>query len=208
MKKRLVAAALVVAAALAGGVAYATITSGGTIHGCVARSNGSLRVVDSDGLCKQNETALDWNVAGARGPTGPPGQTGPTGRAGPTGSQGPTGHTGATGGRGPTGPPGEPGTGGPSAYGQINGFFNPPTFTHSHNIVAVERFNGIYCVFLDPSIDLNSVIAVGNVFVNDYVESLDPGACGTIAHGNGIQVNIADSSGTPQDATFSIAVFP
>ena len=60
--------ALIVAA---GGAAYATIPdSGGKIHGCIGKSNGNLRVVESAGDCRTNESALEWN---RQGPPGPPG---------------------------------------------------------------------------------------------------------------------------------------
>jgi hypothetical protein len=53
-------------AAAVGGVAYATIPDpAGTIHGCYARSGGSLRVIDDSVTnCKSTETSLDWNVQG------------------------------------------------------------------------------------------------------------------------------------------------
>ena len=52
---------------------YATIPdSGGTIHGCYAKSGGSLRVIDAGVTnCKSTETSLDWNVQGQQGPQGP-----------------------------------------------------------------------------------------------------------------------------------------
>jgi hypothetical protein len=79
-------AALVVAA---GGIAVAAIPdSSGVIHGCYGKSNGQLRVVDSAGGCKKNETAISWNQ---RGPAGPRGLPGPRGPQGPPGPQGPAG---------------------------------------------------------------------------------------------------------------------
>jgi hypothetical protein len=54
-----------------GGVAFATIPdSSKTIHGCYNKSNGNLRVVESAGDCRKNETALPWNQ---QGPPGTPG---------------------------------------------------------------------------------------------------------------------------------------
>jgi hypothetical protein len=54
------------------GVAYATIPdSSGAIHGCYARSGGSLRVIDATVTnCKSGETSLDWNVQGTTGAAG------------------------------------------------------------------------------------------------------------------------------------------
>lgn len=31
-----------------------------SVHGCVAKSSGYLRIVGPDDVCKQSETALDW----------------------------------------------------------------------------------------------------------------------------------------------------
>src|SRR4051794_1772017 len=61
--------------------------SNGVIHGCILQ-NGNLRVIDSaTSACKRNETSLDWNQTGLRGPAG---ATGPTGPKGDTGSPGPS----------------------------------------------------------------------------------------------------------------------
>ena len=81
------------------GTAYAAIPGGdGTIHGCYAKSGGTLRVIDASGnTCKSGETALDWNqqgVPGPQGPTGAKGDTGPTGAQGPQGEPGPAGVSG------------------------------------------------------------------------------------------------------------------
>ncbi len=93
-------ALLAVAAALAvAGVAYATIPDGnGVIHGCYAKSGGSLRVIDASVTnCKSTETSLDWNVQGPAGPQGPQGPQGLQGDPGPTGPQGPAGPAGPSG---------------------------------------------------------------------------------------------------------------
>jgi hypothetical protein len=76
-------AAAVVAAGLAG-TAYATIPGGdGTIHGCYAKSGGTLRVIDASVTnCKAGETALNWNQHGQPGPQGPQGEPGPAGPPG------------------------------------------------------------------------------------------------------------------------------
>jgi hypothetical protein len=69
------------------GTAYATIPAGdGVIHGCYAKSGGTLRVIDASVTnCKAGETALNWSQQGVPGPTGDPGEPGP---AGPQGEQG------------------------------------------------------------------------------------------------------------------------
>jgi hypothetical protein len=76
-----------VAAVALAGTAYATIPAGdGVIHGCYAKSGGTLRVIDASVTnCKSGETALDWSQLGQPGPKGDPGAPGP---AGPQGEQG------------------------------------------------------------------------------------------------------------------------
>jgi hypothetical protein len=108
-KRGLVAIAAGAALLVAAGVAYATIPGpDGVIHGCYARSGGSLRVIDASVTnCKSTETSLDWNVQGPQGPAGPPGSQGATGPQGPQGADGP---------QGPTGPPGP--------TGLSHGYFN------------------------------------------------------------------------------------
>jgi len=103
--RALVAVVATGALLVAGGIAYATIPDGnGTIHGCYAKSGGSLRVIDAGVTnCKSTETSLNWNVQGQPGPQGPVGPTGPTGATGP---QGPQGVQGSQGPQGPAGPSG------------------------------------------------------------------------------------------------------
>lgn len=57
------------------------------VHACVNQAGG-IRIVDAGTNCKQNETALDWNVQGAKGD---PGLQGPMGEPGPKGDAGPSG---------------------------------------------------------------------------------------------------------------------
>jgi hypothetical protein len=64
------------------------------VHGCYARKDGVLRIVDPGVQCDATEVALDWLRAGRNGPTGP---TGATGAPGDTGPVGPTGAAGADG---------------------------------------------------------------------------------------------------------------
>jgi hypothetical protein len=87
-----------VATAALAGTAYATIPAGdGAIHGCYAKSGGTLRVVDASVTnCTAGETALDWSQQGQPGPKGDPGAPGP---AGPQGTQGEPGTPGAVAGR-------------------------------------------------------------------------------------------------------------
>jgi hypothetical protein len=57
----------------------------GTINGCVAKSDGRLRIVGSTSKCRSKEKALSFN---ARGPKGPKGPAGPRGRKGDPGDGG------------------------------------------------------------------------------------------------------------------------
>jgi hypothetical protein len=72
------------------GTAYATIPAGdGVIHGCYAKSGGTLRVIDASVTnCKAGETALNWSQQGVPGPTGEPGPAGPQGEQGKPGAPG------------------------------------------------------------------------------------------------------------------------
>ena len=46
-------------------LAAATLARADVIHGCVARSNGKLRIVAVAGMCNsRTETPLDWNQSG------------------------------------------------------------------------------------------------------------------------------------------------
>jgi hypothetical protein len=77
--------ALGVALGAAGGVAYSSIPDAqGVIHACYSNTaTGALRVIDTDGsgICRGDETALDWNQQGQPGPTGHTGPQGPAGVA-------------------------------------------------------------------------------------------------------------------------------
>jgi collagen triple helix repeat protein len=106
MRNRVATAALAALAALAlSGIAYATIPDdNGVIHGCYAKSGGSLRVIDAGVTnCSKSETSLNWNVKGATGPVGPQGAQGAQGAQGPQGPAGPQGPQGPQGAQGPSG---------------------------------------------------------------------------------------------------------
>ena len=68
MSKKLVAVcAAATVAAVAGGVAAASIPdSGGVIHACYLRNTGALRIADT-ATCSSKETALSWNQVGPAG---------------------------------------------------------------------------------------------------------------------------------------------
>jgi len=79
------------------GVALASGSSGGgTIHACVNKRTGAVRVVSlqSGAKCKTSERTLSWNSQGIEGATG---AAGPQGAAGSQGRQGIPGPQGATG---------------------------------------------------------------------------------------------------------------
>lgn len=80
--KKVGAAALAAAvvAAAAGAIAWGAGSDSPVVHACVAGGSGLVRIPGSGG-CRQNETALDWNVQGPQGEPGPPGPAGPAGAA-------------------------------------------------------------------------------------------------------------------------------
>jgi hypothetical protein len=64
----------IVAVLAAGGIAYASIPdSSGVIHACYQKTNGSLRVIDTQAgaKCSSTENPLTWNQTGPAGPRGP-----------------------------------------------------------------------------------------------------------------------------------------
>ena len=88
---RLIAAAAgAIALVVAAGAAYATIPdANGVIHGCMKKSGGALRVIDSGVTqCSKDETALSWNRTGPQGPQGLQGAPGAQGVQGDPGPQG------------------------------------------------------------------------------------------------------------------------
>jgi hypothetical protein len=83
-----------------GGGAYAvtqSIVSSGVIHGCYAKSDGALRVVEAGARCGRHGRAISFDQTGPIGPRGASGATGPAGAQGATGATGPAGPQGATG---------------------------------------------------------------------------------------------------------------
>jgi len=91
---------LVVIAALAAlaGIGYAGTGAGaGTIHGCVKKRGGWLRVVDPGARCRRGERAIVFNEQGPRGARGAKGQRGERGQVGPSGQAGAAGGAGLPG---------------------------------------------------------------------------------------------------------------
>ena len=106
------------------GIAHAAGSSGSsTVISACAGGNGNLRLVADLGQCRQNETAISWNVVG---PAGPQGLSGPAGAAGPAGLMGPAGPQGPAGAQGLPGPGGSQGLPGPAGAQGAAGPAGPP----------------------------------------------------------------------------------
>jgi hypothetical protein len=126
--------------------------------------------------------------------------TGPTGPAGPDGKEGPQGPEGLQGPRGDKGDTGEPGSARAWALVKANG-----TIEAGKGVVAVERFSGIYCVSLEPDLDVNTVGAVVTPATTQVLTSYAiPGGCGS-PHGDGIQVDFREGSNSVETG-FTILV--
>jgi hypothetical protein len=99
-RRRAVTVALVVGTLVgSAGVATAiTVLSGpetSLIHGCVHRTNGTMRVVPDPAQCRNAEEPLSWNAEGRAGPPGSQGPQGPQGPRGEVGLPGADGRDGA-----------------------------------------------------------------------------------------------------------------
>ncbi len=113
-RARISLGALVLAATLVGGVAWATIPDGtGLYTACRLNAGGTIRLIDPSGpsgsllsRCTSYETRITWSQ---RGPAGAPGADGAAGSAGPPGPTGDQGERGLPGERGASGEPGAPG---------------------------------------------------------------------------------------------------
>lgn len=74
--------AAITASIVAAGFAVASIPGpDGVVQACY-KQNGDVRIVDSSGACKQQETSLSWNQSGPQGPAGPAGPPGAAGGSG------------------------------------------------------------------------------------------------------------------------------
>jgi len=125
---RLALTSLIAGAAVVALVAFVTVFAApppNTIQACYNDTNGNLRLVNSPSDCRNHETAISWNIAGAPGPAGPQGPPGPQGPAGP---QGPVGSQGPQGAQGPQGIPGPQGPTGPAGGSNIT------TFRHTRTV--------------------------------------------------------------------------
>jgi hypothetical protein len=210
--RRALYGATVVVAILAGAAGVATATNAlettktTVIHACQKNHDGRLRMVHSATDCRNDETALSWNVEGPQGQRGRRGATGPSGATGPTGPSGATGPTGPSGPQGPTGPAGTD----PTADAFIGRFG-----TNTNNAAAA---NGETCTLgqilltASPSVTAGGVPADGQILPisqNTALFSL----LGTTYGGNGTSTfALPDLRGlAPNNMTYSICdlgVFP
>jgi hypothetical protein len=105
-RKRLLGSAVgaLVAAAIAGGVAYATIPGPDNVYNaCMFKSLGTIRLIDKSlpstnlmSHCTDKETEISWNQAGQPGPPGPQGAKGEPGAPGTNGTNGTDGKDGVS----------------------------------------------------------------------------------------------------------------
>jgi hypothetical protein len=124
-RTRITLAALVLGAALVGGVAWATIPGDNQVYNaCMLKATGTIRLIDTSlpsssllSHCTSIEKPITWNqkgepgatgaagLAGAKGDAGEPGAAGPAGLKGDTGAPGTNGVNGADGAQGAKGDP-------------------------------------------------------------------------------------------------------
>jgi hypothetical protein len=96
------AAGVIVAVAIAGGIAYASIPGPGNVFAaCMLKGVGTIRLIDKSlpstnlmSRCTDKELEVSWDQAGQPGPAGP---QGPKGDAGPAGKDGLNGTNGTNG---------------------------------------------------------------------------------------------------------------
>jgi type VI secretion system secreted protein Hcp len=156
--KRVLKIALPTIAALGAGAAVgvaAIPSADGTIHACVANSNGAVRIIDAEAgttCAATTETPLSWNQRGPAGATGPAGPAGPQGAAGLTGDTGPSGSGSSPSDSGPSSDSGSGSgdngsstpsqAGGPNAdmFLKIDGIAGDATDTNHKNQISVSSF--------------------------------------------------------------------
>jgi hypothetical protein len=79
------ATATVVAAVALLMPAVASAAGATTIHACVNKKSGAMRIVSAKAKCRRTEHKLSWSSAGPTGPAGAPGATGAAGAPGANG---------------------------------------------------------------------------------------------------------------------------
>jgi hypothetical protein len=158
-RTRITFAGLVLAAALVGGVAWATIPdAAGVINGCYRTSlddqKGQLRVVDDPDSCRSNETPIRWNQEGPKGAAGAQGiqgVQGPKGDAGSTGSQGPKGDKGDSGAAGTNGTNGVDGKDGQPGTNGVDGKDGQPGLDGTNGVDGAPGAPGDPCLPTNPA---------------------------------------------------------
>jgi type VI secretion system secreted protein Hcp len=93
----MLSAAGVVCIAAVAAIANASGDSSSQINACVNSTNGGVRIVAADAICKNGETAMNWSATGPQGPQGAQGIQGLKGDQGDKGDKGDKGDTGASG---------------------------------------------------------------------------------------------------------------
>jgi hypothetical protein len=94
------------------------------------------------------------------------------------------------------------------AYGYIDGLGTPAidTTRSSSGIVSVSLVSGVYCVIVDPAIDLSKAIAfVTPANISGAIVSARASACSNGVE-TGIQVNFVNNAGTKIQGDFQIFV--
>ena len=76
---------------LLGALAAAPQAEAQTIHACVKKNGGAVRIVGAKTKCKKGESKLSWGTTGPAGTTGLRGLLGAAGATGATGATGPMG---------------------------------------------------------------------------------------------------------------------
>jgi hypothetical protein len=163
--------------------------------GQVKRSDVGKNAVTSAKV--KNLSLLAEDFKAGQLPTGPQGPTGNTGPQGPQGVQGVQGVQGEQGQQGPAGTA--------RAYGFINGDGTVDA-QRSFKVGDSLKFStGVYCVHLDPSIDLSTVSPVASLVFSSGGIGVASGVCGS-GGAPGIQINTYNSSGGAADRAFTLLV--
>jgi hypothetical protein len=161
---------------LGGGTAYAASR---LEKGSVGTKQLKIGAVTPAKLSKASKAALT-------------GSTGPIGPAGPQGKEGPQGLKGDN---------GEPGSARAWAFVNSNS-----TIKAGKGVIAVEHVYGVYCVFLEPGIDLTTAGAVVTPATVTAVDTYAfPGGCASPTHVKGIQVGFLEGH-TSVEEPFTILV--
>lgn len=202
-----VAATLAVLFAMSGGAIAATggFSSGSTIRACV-NEEGGVKLLKAGGRCGKGRKTVSWNAAGRDGAKG---TTGASGAAGAQGKEG------AAGKEGKAGSEGQPGTA--RAYANVSSTGVLST-SHVKNVLSTSRAaEGIYCVNLPSSIDVNSTTAVttinltgGGAWTPPATANIESPATASTCPGNAIEVVTRHETGATTDVStdepFSVIV--